>query len=164
MRLVPRAGYAGRGFAVVASEVGKLAVESTKLVENIQKTIDFIQKSVNELIVDSGEILNFIETNVLKDYEKLIIIGDQYNEDANVFSGIMMDLSAVSEEITSSMVSIAESMQEVSQATTQEAESVENILHMTKEVTDKAQKVTQIMQSNIKLIKALDELINKFSI
>lgn len=159
-----RAGDAGRGFAVVASEVGKLAVESAKLVENIQKTIDFTQKSVNELITDSNEILRFIESNVMKDYEKLIKIGDQYNDDAHVFNGIMMDLSAISEEITSSMVSIAESMQEVRMATAQEAESVENILYMTKDVTDKTQKVMAIMQNNINLITELDALINRFRI
>lgn len=157
-----RAGDAGRGFAVVASEVGKLADESAKSVSNIQKTIDFTQKSVNELIDDSTEILNFMEKNVLKDYQKLISIGDQYNEDAHVFNAIMMELSAISEEITSSMVSIAESMQEVSTATISEAESVENILHMTKDVTLKTEKVAEIMKNNIKLITELDLLINKF--
>lgn len=159
-----RAGEAGRGFAVVASEVGKLAVESAKLVDTIQQTINFIQKSVNELIQDSSEILSFIETSVLKDYEKLIAIGDQYNDDADVFNGIMMELSAVSEEITSSMTSIADSMQEVSKATTQEATSVENILLMTKDVTEKTRRVAGIMQSNINLITELDTLINKFRI
>ncbi len=159
-----RAGEAGRGFAVVASEVGKLAVESAKLVDTIQQTINFIQKSVNELIQDSGEILKFIETSVLKDYEKLIAIGDQYNDDAEVFNGIMMELSAISEEITSSMTSIADSMQEVSKATNQEATSVENILLMTKDVTEKTRRVAGIMQSNINLITELDTLINKFRI
>lgn len=159
-----RAGDAGRGFAVVASEVGKLADESAKSVSNIQKTIDFTQKSVNDLIKDSTEILNFMEKNVLKDYEKLISIGDQYNEDAHVFNAIMMELSAISEEITSSMVSIAESMQEVSKATTSEAESVENILYMTKDVTLKTEKIAVIMKNNIKLITDLDLLINKFRI
>ncbi len=159
-----RAGDAGRGFAVVASEVGKLAVESAGLVDNIQVTINFIQSSVNELIKDSSEILKFIESNVLKDYEKLIAIGDQYNDDAHVFNGIMMELSAVSEEITSAMTSITESMYEVSKATTQEAESVENILHMTKDVTDKTQNVIHILEYNIKLITELDQLINNFKI
>ncbi len=159
-----RAGDSGRGFAVVATEVGKLADQSSILVDDIQKTITFIQESVNQLINDSNEILKFIEANVLKDYQKLISIGDQYNEDAEVFNSIMMDLSAVSEEITSSMVSIAESMTEVSKATAQEAESVENILFMTHDVTEKTLKVSAIMKNNIELITELDLLINKFRI
>lgn len=159
-----RAGDAGRGFAVVATEVGKLADESLLLVDNIQKTNDIIKKSVNDLISDSEGILKFIESNVLRDYEKLISIGDQYNDDAEVFNGIMMELSSVSEEIMSSMLSISESMHEVSKATTEEALSVENILHMTKDVTDKTKRVTEILNLSINDIKSLDEMIGKFKV
>ena len=159
-----RAGDAGRGFAVVATEVGKLADESLSLVENIQKTTELIKKSVNELISDSAGILKFIESSVLKDYEKLISIGDQYNDDAEVFNGIMMELSSVSEEIMSSMLSISESMHEVSKATTEEALSVENILQMTKDVTDKTKRVTEILNLSINDIKSLDEMIGKFTV
>lgn len=159
-----RAGDAGRGFAVVASEVGKLASESAKSVEVIQGTTVDIKDSVTELIKDATEILDFIENNVLKDYDRLISIGDQYTEDAQVFSSIMTELSTVSNQITTSMASIALSMQEVSKATSLEAESVENILHLTHDVTEKTQKVYKIMQSNIELIAELDEMINQFRV
>lgn len=159
-----RAGDAGRGFAVVANEVGKLAEESAKMVEDIQKTVTFIQGSVNELITDSSDLLGFIESSVLKDYEKLGSISDQYNEDANVFNGIMMELSAISEELTSSIESIAQNMNEVSDATVDESTGVENILSMTKDVTEKTKHVNDIVQSNIELIKELDTLINTFKI
>ncbi|MBI9012241.1 MAG: methyl-accepting chemotaxis protein [Clostridiales bacterium] len=159
-----RAGDAGKGFAVVANEVGKLADESSTLVENIQKTVDFIQKSVNTLISDSSEILDFIESDVLKDYKKLSAIGDQYSDDADIFNGIMMELSAISEQLTSSIESIATNMHEVQDATDQESQGVENILHMTKDITDKTIKVNEIIQVNIDMIKELDQLINQFSI
>lgn len=159
-----RAGDAGKGFAVVASEVGKLAEESSTLVEDIQKTVNFIQSSVNTLIDDSSEILGFIETNVLKDYEKLSSIGDQYSDDANVFNGIMLELSAISEELTGSIESIATNMHEVQDATDQESLGVENILQMTKDITEKTDNVSEIIQVNIDMITALDELINQFKI
>jgi len=159
-----RAGDAGKGFAVVANEVGKLADESSTLVENIQKTVEFIQKSVNTLISDSTEILTFIESDVLKDYKKLSAIGDQYNDDADIFNGIMMELSAISEQLSSSIESISTNMHEVQDATDQESQGVENILHMTKDITDKTKKVNEIIQVNIDMIKELDQLINKFNI
>ena len=111
-----RAGDAGRGFAVVAGEISKLADESSGMVDGIKATVDFIKQAVASLIKDSSEILTFIETRVLKDYEKLIFIGDQYNEDASDFNAIMMELSAISQELTSSMISISESISAVSQA------------------------------------------------
>lgn len=159
-----RAGDAGRGFAVVANEVGKLAEESANMVENIQKTVNYVQSSVNTLISDSGEILKFIEENVLTDYKKLDSISDQYNSDATIFNNIMMELSAISEEVFSSVESISHSMNEVRDATVDESSGVENILEMTKDITEKTQNVNKIVQTNIMLIKELDELINKFKI
>lgn len=159
-----RAGDAGRGFAVVASEVGKLAAESAKSVNVIQETTTDIKTSVSELVKDSSELLSFIEGNVLKDYEKLIQIGDQYTEDAQVFSNIMAEFREASMKIMESMVAISASMQEVSKATSTQAESVEDILHLTHDVTEKTRRVYTIMQSNIELIAELDAMINRFKI
>lgn len=159
-----RAGEAGRGFAVVASEVGKLASESAKSVSVIQETTSEIKSSVSELVKDASELLSFIESNVLKDYNKLISIGDQYTEDAQIFSSIMSEFREASNKIMDSMGAISVSMQEVSKATSTQAESVEDILHLTHDVTEKTRRVYAIMQSNIELIAELDEMINRFKI
>lgn len=159
-----RAGEAGRGFAVVAGEIGKLADESSDMVENIQKTVHFIKEVVYSLIKDSGEILDFIEKRVLKDYEKLIQIGDQYNEDASVFNGIMMELSAISEELTGSMTTIASNISEVSRANEEEAEQVTQILVMTETITDKTAQVVVAAKRNSEILEELNQMIKRFKI
>lgn len=159
-----RAGEAGKGFAVVADEVGKLAEASANMVEDSQKTVESIQKSVNTLISDANSILDFMDSKVLADYDKLSDIGDKYTEDADVFNNIMMELSAISEELTGSIDSIAMNMHEVQEATTQESTGVENILVMTQDITDKTKNVNNIIQQNIKMIDELHQLINKFKI
>jgi methyl-accepting chemotaxis protein len=159
-----RAGDAGRGFAVVANEVGNLADQSAQMVEDIKQTVEFIQHAVSALIKDSSEILGFVESKVLNDYEKLIDIGEQYSADATEFNSIMMELSAISEELTGSMETISNNVSEVRIATEQEAEEVSNILAMTEEVTQRTDRVNGIISENIRMIKALDELITKFKI
>ena len=159
-----RAGEAGRGFAVVAGEISKLADESADMVENIQKTVKTIKDVVYGLIKDSGEILAFVEQRVLKDYEKLIQIGDQYNEDASVFNGIMMELSAISEELTSSMTTIASNISEVSRANEEEAEQVTQILGMTEAITDKTAQVTRAAKRNGEILEELNQMIQRFKI
>ncbi len=159
-----RAGDAGRGFAVVAGEISKLADESSGMVDGIKATVDFIKQAVASLIKDSGEILTFIETRVLKDYEKLISIGDQYNEDASDFNGIMMELSAISQELTSSMTSISESISAVSQASSEEADQVSTILNMTEAITVKTTQIKRIADQNVDVVRRLNEMVGRFKV
>lgn len=159
-----RAGESGRGFAVVAGEIGKLADESSSMVESIRDTVKYIREAVSSLSHDSGEMLDFIEGRVLKDYEKLIDIGDQYNVDASEFNAIMLELSAISQELSSSMTTIAESVSQVSQATEEEASQVGNILNMTETVSDKANEVKKIAEANVSIVRDLSEMVNKFNV
>ncbi len=76
----------------------------------------------------------------------------------------MIELSAISEELTSSIESISVNMHEVQEATEQEANGVEEILHMTTDITEKTKHVNEIVKTNIAIIKELDQLINQFKI
>ena len=159
-----RAGEAGRGFSVVAAEIGKLADESTGMVSNIQVTVDYIKEAVGNLVDDSTEILNFVEGTVLGDYQKLIEIGEQYNEDATAFNDIMLELSAISEELSSSMATIATSVSEVSQATEQEASQIDRVQNMAITVSKSAKEVSESTEANQEVVKALNDMISKFKI
>lgn len=159
-----RAGEAGRGFSVVATEIGKLADESTGMVSEIQGTVDFIKEAVANLVEDSSEILNFVEGTVLGDYQKLIEIGDQYNIDAASFNDIMLELSAVSQELSSSMSTIATSVNEVSLATEQEAEQIDNVQNMTVTVVNSAADVSSNTEANFEVVKSLNDMIARFKI
>lgn len=159
-----RAGEAGRGFAVVAGEIGKLADDSTNMVSSIQKTVDFTKDAVAALITDANSILTFIESHVLGDYEKLIKIGEQYNDDAGVFNDIMMELSAISQELTSSMTTIAANVNSVSQASEQEAEQIEKILTMTEAVKRSTEVLERGIQQNRESVGQLESDISKFKI
>lgn len=159
-----RAGEAGRGFAVVAGEIGKLADDSTNMVSSIKKTVDFTKEAVAALVNDSTNILNFIETHVLGDYQKLIKIGEQYNDDASVFNDIMMELSAISQELTSSMTTIAANVNSVSQASEQEAEQIEKILAMTESVKSSTEVLDHGVRANKESVVQLESAMSRFKI
>lgn len=157
-----RAGESGRGFAVVASEIGSLADESKGMVEEIRNTVDFIKTTVGNLSDDAGSILKFVEDRVLADYQKLIQIGDQYNTDASVFNDIMLELSAISQELSSSMSTIAVSVNDVFKATEEQAEQIERIQSMAENVSSSASVVDQSSQSNQQIVNEINEMIRKF--
>jgi len=159
-----RAGEAGRGFSVVAGEIGKLADESTTMVSSIQQTVNFTKEAVAALVNDSTNILDFIETHVLGDYQKLIKIGEQYNDDASVFNDIMMELSAISQELTSSMTTIAANVNSVSQASEQEAEQIEKILAMTESVKSSTEVLDHGVRANKESVVQLESAMSRFKI
>jgi len=159
-----RAGEAGRGFSVVADEIGKLADLSANMVSDIQVTVESVIDAVDNLVKDSNQILSFMEERVLKDYDKLITIGDQYNEDASDFNSIMMDLSATSEQMTSQMDSIVSLIHEVYSASKEGAQGIEKVLEMNMDVASRTETVSEITDQNEKLVEDLRELITRFKI
>ncbi len=108
-----RAGESGKGFAVVATEIKKLAETSSSMVEGIREVTDNVSNVVEKLVEDSKQILDFIDSKVLGDYQKLIHVGEQYNDDAVAFSEIMLDLSATTQELFSSMDTIHDTVEDV---------------------------------------------------
>lgn len=159
-----RAGEAGRGFAVVADEIGKLADMSADMVGSIQETVEKVTEAVENLVTDSEQILDFMEERVLNDYEKLIHIGDQYNDDASEFNNMMLDLSATSEEISGSMENISKMVREVAEATREGAEGVERILTMSMDVSERSQGVSEITLENVELVNQMNTLVKQFQV
>lgn len=77
-----RAGESGRGFSIVAGEIGHLADRSAKTVTDITHIISEVNTAVISLTDCLGQSLDFLEKNVLSDYNDFLITSNQYNEDA----------------------------------------------------------------------------------
>ncbi len=75
-----RAGESGKGFAVVANEISNLAEESSRTAAEIQKINTFIVNIVDSLTEASFELLNFVKTNVISDYDVLVHTGKRVCE------------------------------------------------------------------------------------
>lgn len=159
-----RAGEAGRGFAVVAGEVGNLADQSSDMVSKIQTTVNEVTQAVDNLIQDSTEILNFIETKVMKDYDKLVSIGDQYNIDAEGFKTTMTELSSISNDVNLAITAINSNFSDVALASREGARGIEKVLNLTQSVSTNSSEVSEILNETVDLITQLKEHISKFEV
>lgn len=66
-----------------SDELGKLAEDSKNITNEIQRVTKIVVPSVESLKYNSENVLDFIDSTVIKDYISMVDIGEQYYKDAN---------------------------------------------------------------------------------
>lgn len=159
-----RAGEQGRGFSVVAEEVRKLAEKSNMTAESIKSIVTHLKEAFSNIIVNTKDILNFIENNVNPDYELIIETGKKYEEDANFISGMSEEINKEIESLINSMEQISTSVTEVS-STSQEfvsdSDMILDNINGTKSLIESAEKS---IENQIILVEKLNGTVGKFNV
>ncbi len=131
-----RAGEAGRGFAVVAEEISSLADNSRQTAANIQNISTGVTAAVKALADNAMEVLNFINTTVLSDYDSFVETGSKYEETAGFINDMLggieeqtQNLNRIMNDMSESVSSITTSVQQASAAIDQSAENSQDIVN-----------------------------------
>ena len=136
-----RAGEAGKGFAVVADEIRQLAENSRETANKIQNINSIVVGAVIELSASSNEIMEYISSTILPDYDNYAVSGKQYLEDAGEVNKAMDEflekMAELSKHITivvNQMGDIAQAVGECSQGITMSADSTSKLVNEINEV------------------------------
>lgn len=159
-----RAGEAGKGFAVVADEIRKLAEDSKNAAVQIQIVSTDVTEAVEMLVKDSENVLNFVDKQVLKDYEMLVNTGAQYNSDADYIDVMVSELSAISEELHASIENMLEAIEEITYASSEGAAGSTTIAEKATFIVKKTNEVAKQEAENNKHAEKLLEMVNEFQV
>ena len=157
-----RAGEAGKGFSVVAEEISSLADNSRQTAGNIQVISNEVTEAVKTLADNAMQVLEFINTTVLADYDSYVGTGEKYEETAKIINEMLdgiseqtQNLNEIMGEMSDSVTSISESVQESTKAISQSAESSQFIV-------DEISGISSAMDTNNDVTDKLNESTKQF--
>ncbi|MCW6110569.1 methyl-accepting chemotaxis protein [Clostridium sporogenes] len=159
-----RAGEQGKGFAVVAEEVRNLAEQSKDAVLSIQETIVKVQGAFKSSIDTGSDILEFINTQVMEQFDAYGETGSQYYEDSDFVSKMSEEIAAMSEEVTATLGQVSVAVQNMAISAQRSNEEADIIKDSMNETTKAIEQVAETAQSQAELAQNLNEMVHKFKI
>ena len=159
-----RAGEQGKGFAVVSEEVRKLAEESSSSAISIQETVGKVRSAFEKLSDNSNDVLSFINTDVVKQFNEFILLGEYYYENAEQINKISQDIAAMSQQLTASIQEIYAVVDTMASNSEKSTRNSTEILQNINETTESIKLVADTAESQVILAQKLNQLIGDFKI
>ena len=159
-----RAGEAGRGFAVVASEISNLATQTSEAVKNIGTIVDEVNSAVGQMSECLTQTTNFLETNVLADYQEFGKVSEQYKVDADTFGSSMNEIRSSIQELAEEMDTIVSAVEGIDTTVTEASHGVVDIAEKTSEMsTETADSIEKVNETK-QVVSGLTDIIGKFKL
>ncbi len=159
-----RAGEQGKGFAVVAEEVRVLAEQSKASVQNVKNTINEVKSAFNDITSSSNNLLNFIDTEIMTEFNKFIDVGDKYEKDGLFIREMSENIAAMSEEVSATMSELSDAIHALADMSQNSSGNVDNVKTSISETTETVITMVDTATSQVEVSQELLDLVSKFKI
>ncbi len=159
-----RAGDAGKGFAVVADEIANMAVGTKEAAERISRVSTTSIQVVEDLANAARELIQYINSEVIKDYIAYEEIGDGYAKGSMATFEFMKRFSAAADELTKTMQVIKETTGGVTTAVEDSANDIGTVVVSTEELKNGFEKMDALLEDSKKAIMELETTVSQFTV
>lgn len=150
-----RAGDAGKGFAVVASEISHLASSSQNTANMIQRINMVVTSAVQNLAENSQSLVDYIQENIMPEFESFVKSGTEYKENASYIENVMNEFAYKTENLQKSMEEISNSIENIAAAINDGANGVSSAAESTQMLLNDMENITHLMDENQNIVKEL---------
>lgn len=157
-----RAGEAGKGFAVVADEIRALADNSRNTANSIQQISNDVVSCVENMSDSSNRLLEFVNTNVLNDYDKFVTASMKYLSDADAVEEMMIEFNHKSSELNSVSANINSGISKISKAIDYENDKVSGLTNVMQDLSSNMNEIQDFTAINDEVSNNLKKEIAKF--
>ena len=151
------AGSAGRGFAVVASEVRNLASSSQETAGRIQAINSTVTAAVYNLSENAQHLIDYMNQNILTEFQAFVQSGSQYKEDAAYIRRAMDQFHERTERLKNSMANVADSIGTITKAMDESAGGIAGVAGNTRNLANDMEEITRQMGVNQEIVKELEK-------
>lgn len=159
-----RAGEAGKGFAVVAEEIKNLSNTTSDEIEKVNELTDKVISSVAVLSQECQNIISFLNSVVLKDYDKLQSLAENYKEDATYYSEVSGGLEANAEELRVAIENINGMLDTIATSQGELDAAVQSVNGNLQEITFASENVSEESKNVMNSIQSLQMTISQFNL
>jgi methyl-accepting chemotaxis protein len=157
-----RAGEAGKGFAVVAEEISTLAENSRQTAGNIQNISNEVTAAVKSLADNAMNVLDFINTTVLNDYDAYVDTGEKYESTATLINDILDHISAQTNQLNSIMREMSESVSSITESVQQSSDAIAQSAENSQDIVDEITGISSAMDTNNDVTDKLNKSTHNF--
>ena len=159
-----RAGEAGKGFSVVATEISSLADNSRQTAANIQDISNEVTEAVNNLARNAQAVLDYINGQVISDYDEFVATGEKYEHTADIMTEMLGSFNDKAENLNDIMTEMVESIQLISTSVLESSQAIAQSAESSQEIVGGIKKITEAIDRNNEVTEQLSDTTQKFTL
>ncbi|MCR5777354.1 MAG: hypothetical protein K6G84_08070 [Lachnospiraceae bacterium] len=159
-----RAGEAGKGFAVVATEISQLAANSRETAGTIQEISNAVTDAVHALAGNAQDVLDFINTTVIADYDEFVETGNKYENTAIVMNDILDKFTDKANNLNVIMQSMANGVKSISNSVGESSSAINMSANNSTEIVSEINEISESMDKNSEVTSRLNDATARFTI